>query len=605
LLPRFEEAQSLREASIARKIAALRDSVIAALDTTIDQSTRGKSETAGQAPDLEARLRLIAGEIGELRSSLDHAWPQFGESPQSVVENVADRAVSRMRSNPDQPGEATQLSEWIHDVVQEFLNKQVEQMRGAMDRAMQVLKKVAEELASSEAPSQDQIETILRDVPRFELAAIPSEPRATRWKWLGNRVVRSTLAKSLRQSIGPLLRDELHGYGYAIRQWSDQATHRMEAVVNSYAKADRTSDPERAAAVKFTREILEKRLQRPMGEVFQVSASERMDKRGPLRGWEKLLASLHHLVEDSGRNLVRAACDRGLQRLSEQLLAIISEDRDALQRPIDESERRIRLMKEIINAAERSMRELNFLFMAEQQRVFDYFVERRLRFIHTTSMDSEEFDGELSAARGGFGPHYRRRLMQFAQEISRRRVLPWIKPEQQEGERQYRAAAIRFVEMGNNFLRKPAEAGLTELARMPHALDPEKGFRVRTRFTFEDFIGTAQPSSPLRWLADGVLPLVGGRKRITNEAREFLRHLLEVNSSRVQNDVLNRIQDSRGRLEAEIRRLLHEVSHIAEQALNRARRVKEEGISAVQSALERLDRLERDISAHPDGIGRV
>jgi predicted GTPase len=60
-------------------------------------------------------------------------------------------------------------------------------------------------------------------------------------------------------------------------------------------KADRTSDPERAAAVKFTREILGKRLHRPMGEVFEVSAAERMESRGPLRDWEKLLASLHHL----------------------------------------------------------------------------------------------------------------------------------------------------------------------------------------------------------------------------------------------------------------------------------------------------------------------
>jgi len=46
-------------------------------------------------------------------------------------------------------------------------------------------------------------------------------------------------------------------------------------------KADRTSDPERAAAVKFTREILEKRLHRPMGEIFEVSAAERMEDQGP------------------------------------------------------------------------------------------------------------------------------------------------------------------------------------------------------------------------------------------------------------------------------------------------------------------------------------
>jgi GTP-binding protein EngB required for normal cell division len=363
-------------------------------------------------------------------------------------------------------------------------------------------------------------------------------------------------------------------------------------------KADRTTDPERAAAVQFTREVLEKRLHRPMGEVLEVSAAERMENRGPLRDWEKLLASLHHLVDDSGRNLVRAACDRGLQRLSEQLLAMISEDRDALQRPIEESERRIKLMKETISDAERSMRELNFLFMAEQHRISDLFLDRHKQFFRSASMESEaEFDHALASVPGGFGPHYRRRVMHRAQETARRKVTPWLKPEQEEGERQYRAVALRFVEMGNSFLKKLADAGLGELTRMPHALDSEKGFRVRSRFTFEDFIGTAQPPSPLRWLADIFLLLLGARKVITNEAREFLRHLLEVNGSRVQNDVLNRIQESRDRLEVEIRKLLHEISRIAEQALDRARKVKEEGAPAVQSAIERLNRLEREVSA--------
>src|ERR1017187_6140891 len=358
-------------------------------------------------------------------------------------------------------------------------------------------------------------------------------------------------------------------------------------------EADRTSDPERAEAVKFMRKILEKRLHRPMGEVFEVSAAERMENQGPLRDWEKLLASLHHLVDDSGRNLVRAACDRGLQRLSEQLLAIISEDRDALQRPIEESERRIELMKETISEAGRSMYELNFLFMAEQQRISDLFVERHRRFFRSAWAESEiEFDEELPSLPLAFGPHYRRRLMHLAQEISRRKVMPWLKPEQEEGERQYSAVALRFVEMGNNFLKKLASVGLSELTRMPHALDPEKGLRGRSRFIFEVFIGTAQPPSPLLWLADVVLPFVGGRKLITSDAREFLLHLLEVNSSRVQNDVLDRIQESRGRLEAEIRKLLHEISRIAEQALDRARKVKEEGTPAVQSAVEQLNRIE-------------
>jgi len=372
----------------------------------------------------------------------------------------------------------------------------------------------------------------------------------------------------------------------------------VEDLILVINKADRTSDPERAAAAQFTREILGKRLHRPMGEVFEVSAVERMDNRGPLRDWERLLASLHCLVEDSGRNLVRAACDRGLHRLSEQVLAIIAEDRDALQRPIEQSERRIELMKETIREAERSMHELNFLLMAEQQRISDHFVERHQRFFQFAWTEAEsEFCAGLQSVPLGFGPHYRRRVMRLAQQIARGKVIPWLKPEQEEGERQYRAVALRFVEMGNSFLKKLAAAGLSELTRMPHALDPEKGLRVRSRFTFEDFIGTAQPPSPLRWLADIFLPLVGARNLITNDAWEFLRHLLEVNSARVQNDVLNRILESRGRLEVEIRKLLHEVNRIAEQALDRARKVKEEGTPAVESAMEKINRLERDVSA--------
>jgi len=371
--------------------------------------------------------------------------------------------------------------------------------------------------------------------------------------------------------------------------------HDLILVIN---KADRTTDAERAAAAKFTREVLEKRLHRPMGEVLEVSAAERMENRGPLRDWKKLLASLQSLVEDSGTNLVRSACDRGLQRLSEQLLAVISEDRDALERPIEESAQRIELMKQTIHEAERSMRELSFLFMAEQHRISDLFGDRHKQFFNSAWPESEaEFDHEMPSVPLGFGPHYRRRVMHLAQEISRRKVMPWLKPEQEEGERQYRAVALRFAEMGNSFLKKLAAAGLSELARMPHALDPDNSLRVRSRFTFEDFIGTAQPPSPLRWLADVFLPLIGARKVITNEAREFLQHLLETNSSRVQNDVLNRIQESRERLEVEIRKLLLEVSHIAEQALDRARKVKEEGAPAVQSAVERLNRLERDVSA--------
>jgi GTP-binding protein EngB required for normal cell division len=239
LLPRFEKAQALREASMARKIGALRDSVIAALDSILDQGSRRKSQPSVQTSDLEARLRLVTGEVGELRTLLDHEFLEFGESPQSVIEKVADRALAWTHANPGQPIAALQLSEWIHDVVQEFLNQRVERLRTTMGRAIGVLQYIAQELESHEAPSQEDAAAILRDAPRYEMAALPRETSAGRWKWLGDRAVRSAVAKSLRQSIGSMLHDELHLYGHALRQWSDQAIRRIESFVNSYADAYR------------------------------------------------------------------------------------------------------------------------------------------------------------------------------------------------------------------------------------------------------------------------------------------------------------------------------------------------------------------------------
>ena len=85
------------------------------------------------------------------------------------------------------------------------------------------------------------------------------------------------------------------------------------------------------------------------------------------------------------------------------------------------------------------------------------------------------------------------------------------------------------------------------------------------------------------------LGLIGLRRYIDEDANWFLDWLFEINSSRVQNDVLNRIEQSRDRLEVDIRRLLHEVSRIAEQALARAKKSQVEGMPAVEAAMRYLD----------------
>ena len=88
---------------------------------------------------------------------------------------------------------------------------------------------------------------------------------------------------------------------------------------------------------------------------------------------------------------------------------------------------------------------------------------------------------------------------------------------------------------------------------------------------------------------------MGLRGGIVRDAQEFLDQLLEVNSSRVQSDVDERVRQSRKKLEAEIRGVLRDASAIADRALARARAAQAAGVPGVQSALARIGCAERGV----------
>lgn len=374
-------------------------------------------------------------------------------------------------------------------------------------------------------------------------------------------------------------------------------------------KADRTTDAERAAAGRFALELLEKRLGRNVGPIFEISAAERLENRGPERDWRRLREALFDLVRDSGRQLVSDACERGLQGLSEELLAVVIEEREALRRPIEESERRIAGLKETTGRAEQSLVEVGFLMAAEKQRICSGLTARHRAFLDATLPQAMQELGDAGPHR--FGPSYRRQRMREAQEIARRHVVPWLRSEQQHAEQEYRRGTLRFVELGNALLKRLAQNGIVELGLMPHALDAESGFRVKSRFTFAELIELAQPASPLRCLADVALGCAGAFARMDRDARWFLERLLETNAMRVESDVLNRLEDSRNRLEADLRRLLHGVVGMAERGLAQAKQKQQAGTAELAHAIERLDRLEEEIRsvrrsrrAESDGGGR-
>jgi GTP-binding protein EngB required for normal cell division len=239
LLPRFERARVLKDASIARKIAALREAILSAIEVSLDSESRKKSADQTDPGDLESKLRVLTGEVGTQGAALYRSFREIGETGNAVLDLVAAEALLQSSHANASRLSSLQLTEWVHDVVWKLAQKPVDGLRNVGARAVTELAQVAAELGKLEAPSPDDSEQLFRDMPRFELVALPEEINVGHWKLLGEGVVRSRIKRSLQKSIGPPLNEELHRYAVALAEWSRQIAHRLESLVNSYADAYR------------------------------------------------------------------------------------------------------------------------------------------------------------------------------------------------------------------------------------------------------------------------------------------------------------------------------------------------------------------------------
>jgi hypothetical protein len=144
-----------------------------------------------------------------------------------------------MQANSNARVTPLQLSEWLHDAVWKAVQRHIETVRGVSQRAISTLQTVAQEMGRADVPAPEEVESLLRDMPRFELASLPEAINMSHWMFLGTGFVRSRIKKALRENMGSLVKQELHLYGDALSRWSSQFVSKIVLLVGSYADAYR------------------------------------------------------------------------------------------------------------------------------------------------------------------------------------------------------------------------------------------------------------------------------------------------------------------------------------------------------------------------------
>jgi len=107
----------------------------------------------------------------------------------------------------------------------------------------------------------------------------------------------------------------------------------------------------------------------------------------------------------------------------------------------------------------------------------------------------------------------------------------------------------------------------------------------------------ARPASPFRYLADVVLVISGRSARIANNAHRFLDHLLEINTSRVEADLDDRLESARKNFEQSLKTSLEASVESGRAMFKRVAEARLLGEAATDAERERLDAIEKELNA--------
>jgi len=377
----------------------------------------------------------------------------------------------------------------------------------------------------------------------------------------------------------------------------EDVSRQVSDIVFVLNKADRLTERDGDEAAAFAERTLVKRIGWPAGRLFRVSAYEWLNATkgsGPSRDEAVLRDALDKLARESGAKLVRAAEERGLKRLSIALLRELDSIRDALLRPVQDSRHLVDRLTETIADAERSLNDLGYLFKGEQERVSSKCADQREVFL------SEALPAALKEFRDSIrqtelhGSALRQKAIALAQETSRKWLDRWLIEERPAAEKMYRQSAERFVQMANDFLERLAASGDAALADLPLRITAEMGFTKESRLYYGDLFAFPH-TTILGWLQGLLLMRQQQLAAIESQVARYLNTLLTINSTRILNDLDERIRDSARRLEAQIRSQLKEIREGARHTLERAVHKQTEGIEAVQKELERMESLRQQL----------
>ncbi len=263
IVPLYARSQELRQASLQRKIGALRDSVVASLESRLRRDGHSSAKSNERAQEAEALLRRTTGKIEETRSAcarfvLTEKTKAERGSATEAIEEAAKRLLHSWATGSYGvvvPGQLIRDS--LNQTVQAQARKLQADVIALASHLETDLRQCASYLDLSDVPKDGEFESAIRGAPVFECPSFAIKiSRPTIVQFFGNGVALHITAGRISGQLRPSFYDALETYWRLMGEWAESVMVQLRQKFETYAENYRAQAEQALGGRELTKDDL-------------------------------------------------------------------------------------------------------------------------------------------------------------------------------------------------------------------------------------------------------------------------------------------------------------------------------------------------------------
>lgn len=236
LQPLFERYQELSEQSLRRKIGALGEAVEAALRVRLELSEAGPSTERKHFRAAEALLRKATGRFELVNSSCLRTADAIRELGDAALSRAASE-VARYWIRGERTGDDTGvlIRQSIAETAAEGASPIFRAIRELAGELAEALGKAAIALEAKDATTGEELGSVAKEMPRFDIGMIDVRLRRGFGTFLGEGITKWRVTSRLHEELGPSLNEAFHSYGRLLESWSRRTLEELRRQFEGHA----------------------------------------------------------------------------------------------------------------------------------------------------------------------------------------------------------------------------------------------------------------------------------------------------------------------------------------------------------------------------------